>query len=210
MEYQQTFLQNKIQNYQETLDESQTAREKLERDLEKQFSMEADFDKLKDRNAKLDIEILNSTQEIQKLQADNKRMERDLRRAKKRNEELEKEAMEARSDKAEITVELEKAQNDLVTTQEKLAKKTKELITLLEQTKGILGDNKESANTETIPKEAQSSNIEQSENQVEAKSESIATKTGGNEAELKKKLFELKKGSDSLQVKVDVRFNLSV
>lgn len=206
-EYQETFLQNKIQNYQETLDECQAAKEKLERELEKQFAMEGDFEKLKDRNAELDIEILNSTQEVQKLQTDNKRMERELRRVKRRTEELEREAMESRSDKAEIMVELERTQLELASAREELAKKSKEPAATIEDQEGVMvaGDGQEVQKEEEANSEAK----EKADAREEAKAEVGIEKASGNEAELKRKLFEFKKKIDSLQAKVDVNLCLT-
>ena len=73
-EYQESFLQNKITNYQDTIDELQAAKDKLERDVEQLFAMEEDFKRLKDRNAELDIELLSSTAEIEKLTTENNKM----------------------------------------------------------------------------------------------------------------------------------------
>eukprot|EP00826_Nyctotherus_ovalis_P051600 TRINITY_DN6455_c0_g2_i6.p1 TRINITY_DN6455_c0_g2~~TRINITY_DN6455_c0_g2_i6.p1 ORF type:complete len:677 (+),score=239.98 TRINITY_DN6455_c0_g2_i6:132-2162(+) len=159
--------------------------------------MEGDFERLKDRNAELDIEILNSTQEVQKLQTDNKRMERELKRVRKRNEELEKEAMEGRSDKAEIMVELERTQLELTSAKEELAKKSKQVLAPVENKEGIVA----AEDRQEIQKEGEVK--EQVDVQEEAKAEVSIEKASGNEAELKRKLFEFKKKIDSLQAKVD-------
>jgi hypothetical protein len=182
-EYQEEFLKTKIRNYQDRIDELQAAKEKLESDVQQLFSMEADFKRLRDRNADLDMQLLSSSEEIQKLTAQNTKMTRELQQLKKKNESLEKEAMEGRLDKAELSVEIENLREEL--------QKVKESVKEVEVVK-VKEEKKE------VPEE-----IVEQEKAVEPQvivNEPIKETDQG----LKKKMFELKTKVDGLQSKIDV------
>ena len=210
-EYQETFLQNKIQNYQETLEECQNAKEKLERELEQSFNMEADFKRLKDRNAELDMEILNSTQEYQRLSSRSIKTDREFKRLKKRTDELEKETMEARSDKAELTVEIERLQDEVIKLKTEMEKKNDIIKKMSEKGEEPKDQNeaKEEVNNEGTkeiekPIETELNTEAATTPEVKTDQNNAEMKFAGDDPQLKRKFFDLKKKYDSIQAKFDV------
>jgi len=188
-EYQEEFLKTRIKNYQDKIDELQTAKDKLESDVQQLFFMEADFKKLKDRNADLDIQLLSTSDEIQKLKTENTKMTRELHQLRKKNEALEKEAMEGRLDKAELSVEIDNLREELQKVKEE--KSAKEVVKVEE--------------TEEKKEEVPASTAEP-EKPIESQilNESIKEIIKVTDQGLKRKVFELKTEVDNLRSKIDV------
>jgi len=194
-EYQENFLQNKIKNYQETIDELQNAKEKLEHSVENMFKMEAEYAKLREKNEDLNMQLVTSLEETQKLSSLKEKMEREFKTIKRKNEELERDVMDARSDKNELLVELEETRKNLESVKEELIKKD--------------AGNKSEGKNEQNPES-------KTESPAASVSGSVILKTSGemsdtskkeekaNEGDTKKKFFDLKKKYDSLQSKIDV------
>eukprot|EP00826_Nyctotherus_ovalis_P037266 TRINITY_DN3388_c0_g1_i10.p2 TRINITY_DN3388_c0_g1~~TRINITY_DN3388_c0_g1_i10.p2 ORF type:complete len:319 (+),score=127.01 TRINITY_DN3388_c0_g1_i10:478-1434(+) len=112
-EYKDEYYKNVIKNYQENIYEYQAAREKLAHKVEELFVIENDFKKLKERNEDLDMELLSTTQDLERFRAQNARMEIEINQLKKDNKYLDEEASKARGGQAELKVVIYKLKEKL-------------------------------------------------------------------------------------------------
>ena len=112
-DYKDDYYKNVIKNYQENIYEYQSAGEKLTQKIEELFIIENDFKQLKDRNAELDMELLATTQDLERFKVKSSKLEIKLNQAKKDNKNLSEEASLARGNNAELKEVIYKLKEEL-------------------------------------------------------------------------------------------------
>jgi len=112
-ETQEAFLQSKIKNYQDALDELQKTVEKNEKDQKILFELEDNYEKMKERNAELDKFYVENSGKITELQSKCEKFENSLKSSNSIIENLNKEINSLKLEKNELLISLDNLQAEL-------------------------------------------------------------------------------------------------